>query len=224
MTEQPDQPDRARPAPTVHASEDDLEALLAGNPVELAYPTETDETAATVVWAPDATNPLDLAAVLALRGDGLNHRVLAPGSDEPFIPQIQVGADTARRDPDRPGTVDVTLTEEGYRMLCGLVQSERRLSSDDVNGTAWADLRRIFPAAQYVRQPASRAQIDGIAAANPGEAASVARGMIADSLPSPEDRDIVVLTPVRVADDRYSVTVVFYHPELGEHAARPLTP
>jgi hypothetical protein len=221
MTDQPHQPDRARPAPTVHASEDDLETLLAGNPVELAYPIATDdEPAGSVVWVPDLTHPLDLAAVLALRGDGLNHRVLAPGSDEPFIPQIQVGADTARRDPDRPGTVDVTLTEEGYRMLCGLVQSERRLSADDVNGTAWADLRRTFPAAQYVRQPASRAQIDGIAAPNPQEAASVARGMIADSLPSLEDRDIVVLAPVHAGDDRYSVTVVFHHPELSEHTAR----
>jgi hypothetical protein len=212
------------PAPTVHASEDDLEALLAGETVELPYPGERESAPDTVVWEPDPSHPLDPAAVLALRGDGLHHRVRDPYGDEPFIPLMRIGADRALRNPDRPGEVQVTLTEEGYRMLCGIVQGDRRVDRDEITGTAWPELRRAFPAAEYVRQPSGRIEVGGIASQNPEEAGSIARQMIVETLPPGGDWDVVVLAAVRESDGRYSVTVVYHHPELSEHGTRRLTP
>jgi hypothetical protein len=224
MTDQQPPPDAPGPETTVHISEDDLEALLAGEPVTLPYPGERESVPDTVVWEPDPFHPLDPAAVHALRGDGLNHRVREPDSDEPFIPLVRVGTDRALRDPDRPGEVQVTLTEEGYRMLCGIVQGDRRVDRDEIAGTAWAELRRTFPAAEYVRQPSGRIEVGGIASRNPEEAGSVARQMIVDTLPAGGDWDVVVLAAVRESDGRYSVNVVYHHPELSEHDTRRLTP
>lgn len=212
------------PPPTVHASEEDLEALLAGEPVTLPYPAERDDEPDSVVWEPDPFRPLDPAAVRGLRADGLSHRVREPGSDEPFMALMRIGTDRARRDPERPGDVQVALTEEGYRMLCGVVQSDRRIDRDEVTGTAWAELRRTFPAAEYARQPSRRLEVGGIAAHNPEQAASVAQQVILDGLPAGEDWDAVVLAAVRESECRYSVTVVYHHPELSEHPTRRVTP
>lgn len=212
------------PAPSVHVSEDDLEALLAGERVTLPYPAESEGEPDTVVWEPDPFHPLDTAAVHALRAEGLAHRVREPGSDEPFMPLIRIGTDRALRDPELPGDVQVTLTEEGYRMLCGLVQGNRRIDRDEVTGTAWTELRRTFPAAEYVRRPSSRLEVGGIASQNPEQAGSVARQMIVDTLPAGGDWDVVALAAVCESDGRYSVTVVYHHPELSEHGTRRLVP
>jgi len=212
------------PPPTVHASEDDLEALLVGEPVTLPYPGERDDEPGSVVWEPDPFHPLDPAAVHALRADGLNHRVREPGSDEPFMALMRIGTDRAHRDPERSGEVQVTLTEEGYRMLCGIVQSDRRIDRDEVTGTAWAELRRTFPAAEHPRQPSRGLEVGGIASQNPEQAASVAGQLILDTLPAGGDWDVVVLAAVRESDSRYSATVVYHHPELSEHGTRRLVP
>jgi hypothetical protein len=225
MTDTPPPLTEPRPAPTVHVSEDDLEALLAGETITLSYGVPPEEGLdPIVVWEPDPFAPLDVAAVRALHGDGLPHRVRIADCDEPVIPNLRVGTDRAARDPERRGEIQVTLTEEGYRMLCGLVQTDRRLNREEVNGTAWAELRRTFPAAEYVRQPSGRIEVGGLAGPNALQAEIVARQMVVDSLQGQGDYDIVVLAAVLEADGRYSVTVVYHHPELSEHGTRRLHP
>lgn len=213
---------------TIYASEEDLEVVLDGESVKLPYPAAPGEqsTPAEVIFAPDPGKPIGRAGVEALRGEGLDYPIYAPECDEWFSPTVRIGTDRARRDPQidpgRAREVAVTLTEEAYRMLCGLVQSDTRVNRDEVTGTAWAELRRTFPAAEYVRSPSSRLEIGGIAAQNPRQAENVAREMIADSLAAFGDCDVIVLAPVRDEDDRFCVTVVFHHPELSEHGTRRL--
>jgi hypothetical protein len=212
----------------VDAGEDDLEVVLAGKPVELPYPVAhpSDRAPAgkpiTVRWEPHPRAPLDVAAVRSLRGDGARQFLTAVEGGKRFTATVRIATGQARRDPEQPGSVQVTLSSEAYRMLCGVVQSECRTDRDDIHGHGWAELRRSFPAADYVREPSCRAEIRGIAAASTREAERVARETIADALRGHSDHDLVILAPVLEDAGRYSVTVVYHHPELSERGTRVL--
>ncbi len=86
-----------------------------------------------------------------------------------------------------------------------------------LEGTAWEELRRCFPAASHPREPAETLRIDGIAAQSGTYATAIARTMIDGWLGGTRSHDAVFLTPVSAEDGRYSVTVIC-HPGTSEPA------
>lgn len=194
----------ARPVPVLYVSEDDLARVLAGETVELPYP---HEGISTVTWAADPFKELTPDVVEALRGDGDKCRVYAPGADEPFTPLMRIDAPTVAKD----GRVNVELSTKAYRTLCGLVQTPERVEHGELDGIVAEELRRCFPAARYVREPAEGVRIDGISALSPKHATATARSMIEGWLGGAHDWDGVFLTPVVQENGRYSVTVICHH-------------
>jgi hypothetical protein len=213
MSQAADSP-RDRPPPTsrwrgeriaVHASEDDLVAFLAGATVRLPFQAPGQ----TVCWRDEAAEGLALSEIEQLRTDGLDQWVKDRSSDEGRrVVTIKVGAAQ-----ERPGVAEsrarrLTVSEEAYRMLCGLVQRQEVLDPGRVDGSAWGELRRTFPAAQFVRAPSERVELNMIRAGGPTAAVWAARGVIADVLAANPEH--VVLAPIREADGRYSVTMIVH--------------
>jgi hypothetical protein len=215
MSPQPDPARRLPPTSTwnaeriiVHACEDDLAAFLSGADVTLAF----IQPGRTVRWQDQTGEGLALSEIEQLRGDGLDQWVLDPTCSPSGrrVVTLKIGSRQ-----ELPGSAEsderrVSMSAEAYRMLCGLVQRDDTIDAQEVDGPAWTELRRTFPAAQFARTPQRRVEVNMIAAESPTAAASTARATIADWLEQHPDHDIVVLTPIRETDGRYSATVIVH--------------
>jgi hypothetical protein len=195
-------PPREESQVVLNVSEDDLEDILAGKTVTIPHPGDPDG----VLWAPDPHHPLTAHDVEQLRTVGLHHRVREPGADEPFMPLLRIGAPGWPRDEDG---VRVVLSHHAYRLLCGLVQGSSRIDLDQMTGEAWPELRRSFPATDYIPAPAGRVRYENIAASSPSNALAIARAMAAEMV----DVDFVCLAPVPESDGHYGVTVIYQEKE-----------
>jgi hypothetical protein len=210
-----DHPDPARRPPpssrwlgeriTVHASEDDLAAFLTGATVTLPFITP----GRSVHWCDQTGEGLALSEIEQLRDEGLDQWVAEPTSpDGRRVVTIRVGARQEHPGEAEDNAVSVSLSEDAYRMLCGLVQRDDVIDSQEVDGPAWSELRRTFPAAQFAPTGGRRIEVNMISAENTPAAATAARATLADWLEQHSEHDIVVLTPIRETDGRYSVTVI----------------